>query len=157
MKVFRIERKKHLDSILQGIGAARSDGMRWNSRYTPVVYTSASRALALLEVAVNLDLSEDLPTDRYYVEIEIPEDIKISELQINNLPANWDAKPPENSTQFIGDEFVKSNTAAVLKVPSSIIQHEFNYMINPNHADSKDITVISKTHLLFDERLKNQK
>lgn len=45
------------------------------------MYTSESRALATLEVSVHLDFYEDLPTDRYYVEIEIPDDVDILELK----------------------------------------------------------------------------
>ena len=77
MKVYRIDRKKYLDTTLSGGGASRMQGYRWNRLNTYIVYTSASRALATLEVSVHIDLSEDLPTDRYYVEIEIPEEVKI--------------------------------------------------------------------------------
>lgn len=157
MKVYRIERKKYLDTTLKGIGAARTEGYRWNSLNTFLIYTSASRALATLEVSVHLDLNEDLPTDRYYVEIDIPDDIKILELKYNDLPKDWEAKPPILETQFIGDDFVADSEAAVLKVPSSIVTPEFNYLINPNHPESKRITVISKTPLKFDERFKQIK
>lgn len=154
MRVFRIEREKYLDTTLQGIGAAFTEGYRWNSLNTYLVYTAESRALATLEVSVHLDLSEDLPTDRYYVEIDIPADVEILQLDPEDLPENWDAKPPILATQFIGDDFVNEATAAVLKVPSSIVPPEFNYLINPNHPDAKRIRVISKVPLAFDKRMK---
>jgi RES domain-containing protein len=152
MRVFRIERKKYLDTTLQGNGAALTEGYRWNSLGTHLVYTAETRALATLEVAVHLDLAEDLPTDRHYVEIEIPDDIAIWEVKIEDLPDNWGSKPPNFETQFIGDDFVSEGMAAVLKVPSSIVPPEFNYLINPNHADAKRIEVIATPALLFDER-----
>lgn len=154
MRVYRIERQKYLDNTLRGIGAARTEGYRWNSLNTYLVYTAASRALATLEVSVHLDLSEDLPTDRFYVEIDIPDDIEILELRTEELPENWDAKPPILETQFIGDDFVLDNMAAVLKVPSSIVPPEFNYLINPNHPEAKRITVHSIETLAFDQRFK---
>lgn len=154
MRVFRIEREKYLNTTLTGRGAALSDGYRWNSRNTYLVYAAESRALATLEVSVHLDLSEDLPTDRFYVEIDIPDDLEILELSIDDLPENGDAKPPILETQLIGDDFVISNDAAVLKVPSAIVPPEFNYLINPNHPDANKITVHSKTPLTFDPRLK---
>lgn len=157
MKVYRVEREKYLDTTLEGIGASKSEGFRWNSKNTHLVYSAESMSLALLEIAVHLDLSEDLPNDRYYVEIDIPDNIMITTLNIENLPADWDVKPPTIKTQYIGDDFVKSNVSAVLKVPSCIIQQEFNYLINPHHSDSKKIKIISKNKLLFDERLKNKK
>ena len=156
MKVYRIERGKYLDTTLQGVGAALNDGYRWNSLNTYLVYTAESRSLAILEVSVHLDFSEDLPTDRFYVEIEIPDDIEILELSVDELPENWNSKPPQLETQFIGDDFIFQKNAAVLKVPCAIIPPEFNYLINPNHPDSIKIKVISKQKLQFDNRF-NQK
>lgn len=152
MRVYRIEREKYLDTTLKGIGAAFTEGYRWNSLNTYLVYTAESRALATLEVSVHLDLSEDLPTDRYYVEIDIPDDVKILALSTKDLPENWDAKPPTLETQYIGDDFVKKNSAAVLKVPSSIVFPECNYLINPNHPEASKISVISEVPLTFDCR-----
>ena len=154
MKVYRIEREKYLDTTLQGVGAALTEGYRWNSLHTYLVYTAESRALATLEVSVHLDFLEDLPTDRFYVEIEIPDDIEILELSMDQLPENWDSKPPILETQFIGDDFVSQKNAAVLKVPSAIVPPESNYLINPNHPDSVKIKVISTKRLQFDNRFK---
>jgi RES domain-containing protein len=156
MRVFRIEREKYLKSTLSGRGAASSEGFRWNSLNTYLVYTAESRSLATLEIAVHLDLREDLPTDRYYVEIDIPDEIDILELPIDDLPENWHSKPPILETQYIGDDFVTEKSAAVLKVPSSIVPPEFNYLINPNHPDAARITVISTMKLSFDSRLTAQ-
>ena len=157
MIVYRIEREKYLNNTLQGLGAAMSKGYRWNSFNTKLVYTAESRALATLEVSVHLDLSEDLPTDRFYVEIEIPDNIKILEVQIEDLPDDWNAKPPGITTQAIGDDFVNYNEAAVLKVPSSIVPQEFNYLINPNHSDASKIKIINTTEMGFDLRLRKKK
>lgn len=79
-----------MDSTLTGIGAAYSEGFWWNSLNTFLVYTAESRALAMLEIAVHIDV----PTDRYYVEIDIPDDIEMLELGIEDLPENWHSKPP---------------------------------------------------------------
>lgn len=156
MVVFRIERQKYLETTLTGIGASMTHGYRWNSFNTRMIYTAESRALATLEVAVHLDLSEDLPTDRFYVGIEIPDNIKILEVKLEDLPADWNNKPPTTTTQIIGDDFVKYNEAAVLKVPSSIVPQEYNYLINPNHPDAKFIKVVNMSIMSFDRRLKIQ-
>jgi RES domain-containing protein len=157
MRVFRVEREKYLKSTLQGLGAALTEGYRWNSLNTYLVYTAESRALATLEVAVHLDLNEDLPKDRFYVEIDIPDDVTILELDIEDLPESWDSKPPIIETQFIGDDFVKERNAAVLKVPSSIVQQEYNYLINPSHPDIDKISVVSETPFKFDSRFQQMK
>lgn len=156
MRVFRVERKKYLKSTLKGIWAALAEGYRWNSLNTYLVYTAESRALATLEVSVHLDLSEDLPTDRYYVEIDIPDDLLMMELEMADLPENWNSRPPGLETQYIGDDFVLGNQAAVLKVPSCIVPQESNYLINPRHPDAGRIKVISKTPLVFDPRFRQK-
>lgn len=156
MIVFRVERQKYLDTTLLGMGASMSEGYRWNSINTRIVYTAESRALATLEVAVHLDIGEDLPEDRYYVEIEIPDEITLLEVSVEDLPEDWDAKPPTLTTQTIGDDFVNYHEAAILKVPSSIVPQEFNYLINPNHQDASKIRVLSTSKMIFDSRLKNK-
>lgn len=102
-----------------------------------MVYTAESRALVTLEVSAHLGLNEDLPIDRYYVEIEIPDEITVLEVDIEDLPVDWDSKPPILITQSIGDDFVVYREAAILKVPSSIVPQEYNYLINPQHPDAK--------------------
>lgn len=152
MIVYRIEREKYLGTTLTGIGASMTKGYRWNSLYTRLVYTAESRALATLEISVHLDLSQDLPIDRHYVEIEIPDDILILEATMDDLPEDWDAKPPSGITQSIGDDFVSQKEAAVLKVPSSIVPQESNFLINPNHPDAKRIVVKGTSPMVFDTR-----
>ena len=156
MKVFRIEREKYLSTTLSGIGASMDDGNRWNSRFTRLVYTAESRALAFLEVAVHLDLSEDLPSDRYLVEIDIPDDTKVQEIRLENLPTDWKEHPPTSSTQAIGDDFVLQDAALLLKVPSCIVPDEYNYLINPHHADMKRIQVCKTVAMGFDSRLNSR-
>jgi RES domain-containing protein len=156
MRVYSVERKKYLKTTLKGIGAALTEGYRWNSLNTYLVYTAESRALATLEVSVHLDLNEDLPNDRYYVEVDIPDDIQILEIDPADLPQNWDSRPPILETQFIGDDFVKDGGAAVLKVPSCIVNQEYNYLINPNHSDFSRIKVIAETAMNFDPRIKQK-
>lgn len=154
MKVYRIERDKYLKTTLSGTGASLQKGYRWNSLNTRLVYTSESRALAILEVSVHIDLIEDLPNDRYCVEIEIPDDITIQEVMIEDLPDDWNSKPPMITTQLIGDDFVRQNESAILKVPSCIVPQEYNYLINPQHVDAERIMVVEKGLLQFDARLK---
>ena len=154
MVVFRIEREKYLPTTLTGLGASMTKGYRWNSFNTKMIYTSESRTLATLEVSVHLDLNEDLPTDRYYVEIDIPDNITMLEVHVKDLPEDWNAKPPTMTTQTIGDDFIQQNDAAVLKVPSSIVPEEFNYLINPNHPDARKIKVARFYNMNFDSRFK---
>lgn len=153
MRIFRIVREKYLDSALSGRGAQLSKGFRWNSYGTPMVYAAESRSLAVLEVAVHLDFTEDLPRDRYLVEIEVPDELEMLTLSESDLPKGWDAKPPGSISQRIGDEFIESRAAPLLRVPSSIVPEEFNFLLNPAHDDFADIKVLNQVRFGFDERL----
>ena len=74
---------------------------------TEIIYTAESRALAMAEVAVHLTLAT-MPSDYVMIEIEIPDNIKIKEIESKDLPGNWNYNPPANNTQKIGDDFIDS-------------------------------------------------
>jgi len=150
MIVFRLSKSKFAND-LSGKGAEKSGG-RWNSKGTPLVYTSASRALCTTEIAVHTPLG-NLPLDYKIISVEIPDDILIQELPAGELPPNWKSIPHAHATQVIGDRFVSEGVFAVLKVPSVVVQDEFNYLINPAHTDSRLIRIIAVDPFNFDERL----
>jgi len=142
MLVYRIERQKYLYEVLSGRGAALSFGNRWNSINTHMVYTSSSRSLAILEVLTRVDLFSDLPEDRLIVTIDIKNEISIEKLEMRTLPERWNSFPPSKITQTIGDDFIRNSASPILQVPSSLVKGEFNYLINPFHADIAHISVI---------------
>jgi len=150
MNVFRLSKSRFADD-LSGKGAEKSGG-RWNSKGTALVYTSASRALCTTEIAVHTPLG-NLPLDYKIITIGIPDDIPIQEILKEELPSDWKSIPHAHSTQVIGDRFVSEGIFPVLKVPSVVVQDEFNYLINPAHADSRMIRIIAIEPFNFDERL----
>ncbi|MDY2588537.1 RES family NAD+ phosphorylase [Winogradskyella aquimaris] len=150
MRVFRLSKKKY-SKELSGKGASRS-GNRWNSKGTEIIYSAESRALAMAEVAVHLTLAT-LPSDYVMIEIDIPGNIKIKELKLEDLPDNWNNHPPNISTQKIGDEFIDSLDFCVLKVPSAVVQGDFNYLINPYHKEFKKIKIFDVKEFPFDKRI----
>lgn len=150
MIVFRLSKSKFA-SDLSGKGAEISGG-RWNSKGTAVVYTSESRALCTTEIAVHTPLG-NLPLDYKLISIEIPDDIPIQEFDLIYLPSDWKTIPQAHSTQLIGDNFVAKGLFCVLKVPSVVVQDEFNYLINPAHSESHKIRIKAIEPFNFDERL----
>ncbi len=142
MLVYRIERQKYLHDVLSGRGAALSFGNRWNSINTRMVYTSGSRSLAILEVLTRVDLFSDLPEDRHLVTIDIQNETSIEKLEIHLLPERWDSFPSSKITQSIGDDFIRNAASPILQVPSSLVKGEFNYLINPFHAEVAIVSVI---------------
>jgi RES domain-containing protein len=153
MKVYRIERARYLNEALKGLGSALSKGARWNSFQTRMVYSAASRALAILEIAVHLDLGQDLPNDRLILEIDIPDKLDLLKKESGSLPEGWNAIPPTKISQRIGDDFIRNENFAVLRVPSVIVPQEFNYLINPLHQDIANIQITDVQPLVLDSRL----
>ena len=150
MIIYRIGKKKFiLDLTGQG---AQLIGRRWNSRGIPMVYTSHSRALCTVEVAVHMPAGV-LPLGLELVTILIPEDVLIKELLAGDLPADWRSFPYARSTQQIGDSFILKNEFLVMKVPSAAIPGDFNYLINPRHPDIQRVGIIKREPYSFDERL----
>ncbi len=150
MLVYRIGKTKYKND-LTGHGA-RLNGGRWNHISLPCIYTSESRALALLEYTVNVNI-DDIPRALSITTIEIPND-KIEEPKITDLPGDWTQIPAPVSTKDFGTLFLKSHRSSVLKIPSSIISKEYNFILNPQHAGSKEFKVISVEDFVYDVRIK---
>lgn len=153
MIVFRLSKSKFAND-LSGKGAEKSGG-RWNSKGTAMVYTSASRALCITEIAVHTPLG-NLPYDYKLISIEIPDDVPIQEFSLKELPSDWKSVPHAHSTQLIGDQFILESNSAVLKVPSVVVQDEFNYLINPGFIKTNAIIVKDIQPFDFDMRLFNR-
>jgi RES domain-containing protein len=150
MVLYRIANCNYIKD-LTGTGA-RLYGGRWNSEGKSMVYLASSRALAVLEVLVHLPPLL-LPYNFCLAEIEVP-DKNILNLDISTLPDNWkDVSPPAELKQ-IGNRFIKETKHLVMRVPSSVIPQEFNYLLNPRHTDIKKVKIISTSPFSFDDRLK---
>jgi RES domain-containing protein len=153
MIVYRLSKSKFA-SDLSGRGAEKTGG-RWNSKGTALVYTSASRALCTTEIAVHTPLG-NLAKDYMLVTIEIPESTPILDFSTIELPRDWKSIPHAHSTQLGGDNFVAQGLFAVLKVPSVVVQDEFNYLINPLHPAAREVVIRGIEPFNFDERLFNR-
>jgi RES domain-containing protein len=149
MIVYRLARSKYIND-LSGIGA-RLAGGRWNSKGLSLVYTSSSRALCMAEIAVHLPLGI-LPRDYCLAQILIPDSIIIESLDIKKLPKGWNQFPLIAATQKMGDKFILDHKHPVLRVPSAVVQGDFNYLINPLHAGMKKIKIQDTEPFTFDQR-----
>jgi len=85
--------------------------------------------------------------------INIPDDLAIAEIKIEELPEDWPEYTNYANCQALGDAWLNSSNTSVLQVPSSIIPEEFNYLINPLHLDFRRISIQATENFSFDERL----
>jgi len=116
-----------------------------------MVYTAQSQALAALEILVNVESAELLA---HYVVIEVVINPSfIAEVEISALPRNWRTDPPPARIRTIGDHWITQGGSAVLKVPSSVVPAESNFLLNPRHSDFHKLRIGKPTSFRFGRRL----
>jgi RES domain-containing protein len=150
MLVYRIGKTKY-SGDLTGEGA-RLNGGRWNHKLVPCIYTSESRALALLEYTVNVHI-EDIPRALSITTFEIPE-TPIQLLTEADLPGNWKDVPAPSSTKDFGTELLKSLSHSIIRIPSAVIPNEYNYLLNPLHPEARDFKIKDIKDFVYDVRIK---
>ena len=150
MHVYRIGRTKYARD-LSGEGA-RLYGGRWNHKLTPCIYTSESRALAILEYTVNVNV-EDIPRRLSLSTFELP-DKSIHQLATSILPGDWMNSPPPGSAKDFGTAFLQKKSHLVIKVPSVVLPAEYNFLINPMHKHIGKVILVSVDDFVYDIRIK---
>lgn len=148
MIIYRLATEMYKED-LSGTGAKLYGG-RWNSVGLSVVYTTENISLAVLEILVRTDM-QSIPLTYHLIKIDIPDSIQQLSITTGKLKKEW--KDDLGYTQWIGDEFIKSNKLLLLKVPSAVIDEENNYIVNPEHSDFKKVKIIAIKKFQFDKRL----
>lgn len=154
MIVYRLANAKYKDQTLSGIGAEKIGG-RWNEIGTRAVYCSENISLALLEYYIHSENIAYLPKEILIAKIEFPDDFEIKVL--DKLPERWNQYPYSSKTTKVFTELSKSNDFFALKVPSTIVGFESNYILNPLFKEFGKVEIIEFIELPIDERLKSSK
>lgn len=138
----------HVD--LNGLGG-RKFSSRWASLGRRIVYLADSPAGSLLEVLVHLQIEGDELPDKYQLlEISIPESLLIRDLEPPSR-IGWRDRP--ELTQQIGDTWLVSGETILSRVPSAIMPRTWNFLLNPEHPDAKQIQIVEVIRERFDNRL----
>jgi RES domain-containing protein len=106
----------------------------------------------VLEVLVHL--TDALP-DKYVLgQADIPSDLPRDEIDESSLPPNWKtlSVSEQARTREIGDNWIRSESSAVLIVPSVVVG-ENNLLCNPDHPDFGRIQFQDPVPFVFDARL----
>ncbi len=148
MQVWRICKQKHTNSAFSGIGGLYAQA-RWTPQGFKVVYTAESLALASLEVFVHTE-SDRIPL--VAIRAFLPEDIAMTVVDVNSLSADWQSMAAYPTLQKIGKQWLQKQDSPVLKVPSSVIPVEFNYLLSPQHPDLQ-FSLEPPLEFKFDERM----
>lgn len=114
---------------LEGAGGLLASA-RWHAVGRPVIYTAPSPEGALLEVRVHLDVQADeIPEGYRLLAVDVPPGIPVEE--VTSLPPDW--QRDDRATRAIGDAWLESRRSLLLRVPSAILPHTSNYLINLRH------------------------
>lgn len=147
-QVYRLVRADRARDVLAGEGA-RLYGGRWNPRGYPVVYASESRALAVLEAFVHLQLeARDM---RFLLcAITLPRGARFERHRARSRSRRTSALV---SSEEIGRAWLDAGKTLALIVPSVIVGQETNYVLNARHPRFADVRVAQAEPFSFDERL----
>jgi len=149
MEVYRITAAKY-GKKLSASGAPN----RWNGENQYVIYAAESRALAALEMVAHR--SSKMRKDNFKIlAISLPDSRKyFEEMPLDELPLNWKTMKAYNQLQRLGEEWYRSKRKLVLRVPSVLVDGEYNYVINTNHPDfEKHVTLETVNDFEWDNRL----
>ena len=84
----------------------------------------------------------------------IPVSIDESLIEIaDSLPNDWRKLPAPASTREFGSRWVAELRSVVLRIPSIVVEGEFNYLLNPRHPDFARLEIGKPRAFSFDPRL----
>jgi RES domain-containing protein len=147
MIVFRIVHKAFSQSL---VGSGHPG--RWNKAGQKVIYAAESIALAFLESMIRrqgVGFNEDFKI----MFLEIPQDLSITTIEPASLTPGWDDIRNHSVSQERSSSWYASLETPVLKVPSVVLPHSFNFVINTGHKDFNKIKIIDLTPLVPDPRI----
>ena len=147
---WRLTRPQYAVAPLSGEGSARYPG-RWNLRGVRVVYVSESLSLATLEVLAH---AENVSMLNQYVALKVsfPSE-SLTVLTSDELPDDWQSDPAPDTTRQLGNTWFNLRQTLALKVPSTLIPNEHNFLLNPAHPGFDHIDVAAPIPLPFDGRI----
>ena len=151
MDAYRIGKKQFIND-LSGTGAAMYGG-RWNYPGYRVVYASESIPLAILEYIVKAGAVEDELSDLRIAFLTIDKQVSISEIDIRQLPENWNSYPAPEALKTIGTNWLLSAESLILKIPAISAPDSFNVLINPTHPEFNKVELYKRIDYHTDIRL----
>ena len=152
IEAFRIVRAEFEPELWSGVGGLYVDG-RWHSKGRRIIYASQSLSLAQLEVLVHIPDRRQMPA-LVCASVLIPGEVALDSVAPEELPAGWRGFSPYSAaTQLIGTRWLTEARRAVLKVPSAISEHEWNYLLNPVHPDFGLLRLTAPVAFAMDPRV----
>jgi RES domain-containing protein len=149
MLVWRLFPEQFRTTAFTGVGGLYA-ASRWNHLGVAMVYKATSRALAALEFFINLEPNE-APNDLFIAEASVPDKF-VATLDLALLPPNWRGRNHE-TCRNLGSDWAASRSSLVLKVPSAVVEGEWNVLLNPKHLRFVKIQIGDSKPFRYDERM----
>src|SRR3954454_4051936 len=113
----------------------------------PAIYAAGTESLAMLEWLVQRSSLHRT----IMVAAEVPDDLAVTDW-MDNPPPNWRGiGSPEAAAA--GGAWLSARRTALLRVPSALVPHEPNYVVNPLHPGAARIQVGQPEPVRWDPRL----
>ena len=144
MRLWRIS--KH--GGLAGTGGTFASG-RWHTMPRRVLYTAEHPALAMAEVLAQARIPINrIPKELRLIAIDVAGTHRAWEPE---LPDGWHANEP--TSQSVGNDWLDANRSLLMRVPSSVVPHSYNYVINASaRVAAEALTEVDLGPFWFDKR-----
>jgi RES domain-containing protein len=150
MRIWRICSERYAGEAFSGLGARRFGG-RWNTPDVPMVYSSASLALAAIELFVHLEPNQ-MPDDLVSIAALLPEGEPAQRLEPDRLPPEW-WKDDFEPLRELGDRWIHAVSSLAIEVPSAALRMERNVLVNPLHPAMTELKIKPPRPFHFDARM----
>lgn len=149
MLVYNIWKSKYAGS-LKASGVAN----RWNKNEEFVIYAGGSISLATLELVAHrnaIDIRSGYKL--LFIHLDISKS-KITEVKIEDLPENWKSIEIYPVLQEMSSQWYQNKTSLILRVPSALVQWEYDYLINTAHPDFETkVSIFNTEEFVWDSRI----
>lgn len=138
-------------------------GGRWNSKGTHILYTAESMALSMMEALAHITMVNQ---KRAYCRVVLDMDFDMvretgttgmetwfKEVFEKDLPSDFRNNPGPDALRAMGDTFIEEGKYLALKVPSVVVTHSFNYLLNPRHPMFENLKTVESGTVVFDQRI----
>ncbi|OIN55643.1 RES family NAD+ phosphorylase [Arsenicibacter rosenii] len=149
MLVYRLYKSTYIADPLSAEGARRAGG-RWNPKGYPILYTSATPELALLEILAHLNPAY-IPAFHLLV-LDIPDVARNVSMQ--ELPADWEHDSHYETLQTYLIDWLRHPGELAVSVPSAIVTRSANILLHTLHPDFHDLVrIVENEPFRIDSRL----
>ena len=133
MLVYCLYKSLYTTEPLSAEGPRRAGG-RWNLKGYPILYTSATTELALLEVLAHLKPAF-IPAFHLLV-LDVPDSFKA--VSVTELPNNWQTEQQDEFMQTYLADWLNHPDELIMAVPLVIVSRSTNYLIHSLHPKVKE-------------------